>query len=47
MVSDSGGEEKEPKEHLAGWMMRIIEDNDRAGKPARDAMRMIVYVLVH
>jgi len=27
-------------------MMRIIEDNDRAGMPARDAMRTIVYVLV-
>ena len=28
-------------------MVRIIDDNDRAGKPARDAMRMIVYALVH
>ena len=39
-------EEKEPKEHLAEWMVRIIDDNDRAGKPARDAMRAIVYALV-
>jgi hypothetical protein len=27
-------------------MVRIIEDNDEARKPARDAMRMIVYALV-
>lgn len=47
MVSDSGDKEKEPKKHLAEWMMRVIEDNDRAGKPARDAMRSIVSVLVH
>jgi len=40
-------QEKEPKEHLTEWMVRIIDDNDRAGKPARDAMRMIVYALVH
>ena len=40
-------QEKEPKEHLTEWMVRIIEDNDSAGKPARDAMRMIVYALVH
>jgi hypothetical protein len=39
-------EEKEPKEHLAELMERIIDDNDRAGNPARDAMRMIVYALV-
>ena len=39
-------EEKGPKEHLTEWMVRIIDDNDRAGKPARDAMRMIVYALV-
>ena len=39
-------EENEPKEHLAEWMVRIIEDNDSAGKPARNAMRMIVYALV-
>jgi hypothetical protein len=37
---------KEPQEHLAKWMVRIIEDNDSAGKPARDAMRAIIYVLV-
>jgi hypothetical protein len=37
---------KEPQEHLAKWMMRIIEDSDRAGKPARDALRVIIYVLV-
>jgi hypothetical protein len=40
-------QEKEPKEHLTEWMVRIIDDNDRAGKPARDAIRMIVYALVH
>ena len=39
-------EEKGPEEHLAEWMVRIIEDNDSAGKPARDAMRAIVYALV-
>ena len=39
-------EEKGPKEHLAELMERIIDGNDRAGKPARDAMRMIVYALV-
>ena len=46
MVDDSGGDVKEPKEHLAEWMKQIIEDNDRAGKPARDALRAIIYVLV-
>ena len=39
-------QEKEPKEHLTEWMVRIIEDNDSAGKPARDAIRAIVYALV-
>jgi hypothetical protein len=37
---------KEPQEHLAEWIVRIIEDNERAGKPARDALRAIIYVLV-
>jgi hypothetical protein len=46
MVNKTDEEKKGPKEHLAKWMMRIIEDNDRAGKPARDAMRAIIYVLV-
>jgi hypothetical protein len=46
MVNERDDEEKEPKEHLAEWIVRIIEDNDRAGKPARDAMRAIVYALV-
>jgi hypothetical protein len=46
MVNDRDDEKKEPKEHLAEWMERIIDDNDRAGKPARDAMRMIIYALV-
>jgi hypothetical protein len=46
MVNDRDDEKKDSKEHLAEWMERIIGDNDRAGKPARDAMRMIVYALV-
>jgi hypothetical protein len=46
MVNKTDAEEKGPKEHLAEWMVRIIEDNDSAGKPARDAMRTIVYALV-
>jgi len=46
MTEEEGEEGKEPQEHLAKWMMRIIEDNDRAGKPARDALRKILYVLV-
>jgi hypothetical protein len=46
MADDSSGDVKEPKEHLAEWMNQIIEDNDRAGKPARDALRAILYVLV-
>ena len=46
MTEEKGEEGKEPQEHLAKWMMRIIEDNDRAGKPARDALRKILYVLV-
>jgi hypothetical protein len=39
-------EEKGPKERLGELMERIIDDNDRAGKLARDAMRMIIYALV-
>ena len=39
-------EERGPKERLAELMERIIDDNDRAGRPARDAMRDIVYTLV-
>ena len=39
-------EEKGPKEQLAEWMMQTIEDSDAAGKPARDAMRAIIYTLV-
>jgi hypothetical protein len=39
-------EEKWSKERLAELMERIIDANDRAGKPARDAMRMIIYALV-
>jgi hypothetical protein len=39
-------EGKGPKEHLAEWMMQTIEDSDAAGKPARDAMRAIIYTLV-
>ena len=39
-------EQKEPKDHLTACIVRIIEANDHAGKPARDAMRMIVYALV-
>jgi hypothetical protein len=46
MVNKRDDEERGPKEHLAELMERIIEDNDSAGKPARDAMRMIVYALV-
>jgi hypothetical protein len=46
MVDKTDDEEKEPKEHLAELMERIIDENDGAGKPARDAMRMIVYALV-
>ena len=46
MVDHGDDDVKEPKEHLAECMMRIIEDNDRAGKPARDAMRMIIFALV-
>ena len=46
-MTDSDEEEKGPKEQLAEWIVRIIEDNDRAGKPARDAMRAIVLALVH
>jgi len=46
MADKTDDEEEKPKAHLAKWMMRIIEDNDRAGMPARDAMRTIVYVLV-
>jgi hypothetical protein len=47
MADDRDDDKKEPKDHLAELMVRIIEDNDRAGKPAGDAMRMIVFALVH
>ena len=46
MADDRDDEKKDPKERLAELMEQIIEDNDSAGKPARDAMRMIVYALV-
>ena len=46
MVNKRDDEERGPKEHLAELMERIINDNDGSGKPARDAMRMIVYSLV-
>lgn len=47
MANKSDAEENEPKEHLAACMVQIIEANDRAGKPARDAIRTIVLALVH
>jgi hypothetical protein len=46
MVNKRDAEERGPKEHLVELMERIIAENDSAGKPARDAMRMIVYALV-
>ena len=40
------GDQEDPKEQLTRLMERVIEDNDGAGKPARDAMRAIVFALV-